>query len=279
MRENRFPIFSYLGIFILITSTVFLIFRIRPVTWLFTPLAWTGYILLIDGIVFVRKGHSLLADRHGELFYMVPLSIVSWLIFEAYNVHIQNWHYEGLPEKLWIRWLGYGWSFATIFPCLFETTELIESFGIFNKWRIKVVQVKKSIQWLFIVMGMIFLVFPFLFSSIQAQYMGGMIWIGFILFLDPINYQLNARSILYDLEKGRGNKFFYLMFAGLICGILWEFWNFWAEAKWIYDIPIVQNIKIFEMVLPGYLGFLPFAVECYLIYYFWLRILFNIRSR
>jgi hypothetical protein len=54
--------------------------------------------------------------------------------------------------------------------------------------------------------------------------------------------------------------------AGWVCGWLWEFWNNWAAAKWHYIFPIGQNWKIFEMPVPGYLGFLPFALECFVMY-------------
>ena len=58
------------------------------------------------------------------------------------------------------------------------------------------------------------------------------------------------------------------MAAGWTCGILWEFWNYWAAAKWIYIFPIGQSSKVFEMPLLGYLGFLPFALECKVMYEF-----------
>jgi hypothetical protein len=56
------------------------------------------------------------------------------------------------------------------------------------------------------------------------------------------------------------------MLAGLVCGVLWEFWNYWSGAKWIYAIPFFNYWRVFEMPLVGYLGFMPFALECYL---FW----------
>ena len=59
-----------------------------------------------------------------------------------------------------------------------------------------------------------------------------------------------------------------LLIAGFICGGLWEFWNFWARAKWIYTVPIVGNVKIFEMPVLGYFGFPPFALECFAMYVF-----------
>ena len=55
---------------------------------------------------------------------------------------------------------------------------------------------------------------------------------------------------------------------GLLCGLLWEFWNYWAAAKWTYTIPFLGNIKIFEMPVLGFLGFPPFAVECWVLYVF-----------
>jgi hypothetical protein len=53
------------------------------------------------------------------------------------------------------------------------------------------------------------------------------------------------------------------MAAGLLCGMLWEFWNYWAATKWIYTVPFFDRFKIFEMTAPGFLGFIPFALECY----------------
>jgi hypothetical protein len=44
---------------------------------------------------------------------------------------------------------------------------------------------------------------------------------------------------------------------------LWEFWNYWAHTKWVYTVPILPQIKIFEMPFLGFFGFGPFALECY----------------
>ena len=64
-----------------------------------------------------------------------------------------------------------------------------------------------------------------------------------------------------------------LFLAGLICGVLWEFWNYWASTKWEYDVPYLGHIKLFEMPVLGFLGFMPFAVESYAIYIFVRRLI------
>jgi len=50
--------------------------------------------------------------------------------------------------------------------------------------------------------------------------------------------------------------------AALICGLLWELWNFGSLAKWHYSIPYVQRYYLFEMPLLGYAGYLPFGIAC-----------------
>jgi hypothetical protein len=61
-----------------------------------------------------------------------------------------------------------------------------------------------------------------------------------------------------------------LLASGAICGVLWEFWNFWATTRWTYTLPYLGDAKLFEMPLVGYLGFPPFALECYAMWQ-WLR--------
>ena len=56
------------------------------------------------------------------------------------------------------------------------------------------------------------------------------------------------------------------MAAGLWMGFLWEFWNYWASTKWIYHIPYPTPFYIFEMPAVGFLGFLPFGIEFYVMY-------------
>ena len=120
--------------------------------------------------------------------------------------------------------------------------------------------------------GLLFLHFRwvevFFTPIVWTGYLFGAVWVGFILLLDPINHFWGGRSLLRDLEQGDSSRLTAFLCSGLVCGILWEFWNYWAGAKWLYVFPVWQNWKVFEMPVPGYLGFPPFAVECLVMYEF-----------
>ena len=194
---------------------------------------------------------------------MLPISVAFWLIFEFYNLFLDNWHYVNLPEKIWIRVIGFTWSFATIWPAILETAELFRVLHIFDKIKIGERSISPKILRTSIGLGVIFLVIPIAFPS---TYLAVLVWLGFIFLLGPINYFFRTNSLFRDLEKGRLTILLSLFLSGLTCGLLWEFWNYWALSKWIYTVPILESVKIFEMPVIGYLGFLPFAVECYIMY-------------
>ena len=101
-----------------------------------------------------------------------------------------------------------------------------------------------------------------------APYMAAPVWLGFIFLLDPLNARLGGESLLADLRAGRRDRLMNLALSGFLCGVLWEFWNYWSRAKWHYTVPIMENMKLFEMPLPGYLGFPAFAIECFTMYVF-----------
>jgi hypothetical protein len=94
------------------------------------------------------------------------------------------------------------------------------------------------------------------------------VWIGWALFLEPINYRRGAASWLRGLERGDASHLAALLAGGLVCGVLWEFWNYWATTRWTYTVPYIPHVKLFEMPVLGYLGFPPFALECYAMYNF-----------
>jgi hypothetical protein len=96
------------------------------------------------------------------------------------------------------------------------------------------------------------------------------VFLGFILLLDPINWRLGEESLLADLHNPQvfTRRITNLLLSGLLCGLIWELLNYWSTAKWHYTVPIMENLKIFEMPVPGYLGFPPFALECFTMYVF-----------
>jgi hypothetical protein len=113
---------------------------------------------------------------------------------------------------------------------------------------------------------------PFLVSPATARYMAAPVWLGFIFLLDPINARLGGESLWTDWRARRADRLVNLALSGFLCGVLWEFWNFWSRAKWHYSVPIMERWKIFEMPVPGYFGFPAFALECFTMYVF-LRLL------
>ena len=96
------------------------------------------------------------------------------------------------------------------------------------------------------------LIVPWLYPS---QYLAAPVFLGFAFLLDPLNASAGAESILGDAREGRYGRLINLLIAGLICGVAWEFFNYWAGAKWKYTVPILPELRIFEMPLLGYGGF------------------------
>jgi hypothetical protein len=264
-RRCPFPAHGWLGLFALLAFE-FLMFRgVEPVATYFSPLAWTSYILVADAAVSAITGHSRLREEPRGLLKMAALSIPLWLIFEAYNLRLANWAYVGLPSNRFERWFGYAWSFATITPGIFMTAALIESFGWFRD-EARPVRFRRGTETAFIILGAACLVVPLLAPRHAAAYLFGLVWLGFLFLLEPINYRLHLPSFEGDLARGHRGRLYSFLISGWVCGWLWEFWNYWARTGWIYTFPIGQQMKIFQMPAPGYLAFPVFALECFAMY-------------
>lgn len=256
-------------------------------TW-HTPFAWTGYILLVDGIVYKLRGSSWLTDHRCEFAFLAIVSIPLWVVFEGYNLLIKNWYYINLPENLFVRYFGYAWAFATISPGIFQTAELVSLLR--NRHRRNPLSGPKAVGKLvagsssihdrrlsnadraLVAVGAAMLLLPIVWPS---PYLAAPVFLGFIFLLDPINARARDHSLLRDMRSGTYERVINLLIAGFICGGLWEFWNFWARAKWIYAVPIFGDIKIFEMPVLGYFGFPPFALECFAMYVFTRRVVWR----
>ncbi len=254
----------YIGLVAIAAAEALLFAGVEWVAVFFTPIVWTGYILLVDGIVFKIRGESWIATRTKLFLLMIPLSAAFWYVFEFFNLFLKNWQYGGLPSP-WMTAIGMTWAFATIGPAMMETTEFVKVLRISDIRGCRVA-LKKGVLYALITIGALCLIAIVVTPKEIAKYLGIPLWIGFILLLEPINYLKGRKCILYDWEEGIWNTFFCLFSAGLICGFLWEFWNYWAYARWIYQVPYAPSPKIFEMPLLGYLGFPLLAIEYYAFY-------------
>jgi len=256
-----------IGLAIMVVTEAATLAGIEPFSSWNTPIAWTGFIVFADSVVYRARGRSWMRSRPREFVFLALVSVPLWLVFEFYNLFIENWYYTGLPENFALRCFGYAWSFATIWPAIFEAADLI---AVIRRRqpaaRDAALQATvrpsrfSGAMWLSFVAGAAMLAWPLVWPS---AYLAAPVWLGFIFLLEPVNARLGIDTLF---ERGRTDRLVNLAASGLLCGGLWEFWNYWAAAKWHYTVPIMEHVKIFEMPLPGYLGFPAFALECFTMY-------------
>jgi len=242
----------------------------------FTPIVWTGYVLFIDAVAARFVGRSYLTTDRVEGVLVALVSIGCWWLFELYNaprfwrggVEAQGlwWRYHGLEPNLFLRRVGYDWSFATIFPAMFLTAGVLRA-TVFRRARVRPWRPSRRVLGFAVVAGAVVAVLPLV---VVSTWLVPFVWIGWILMLEPLNYRRGRPSWLADLAAGDASRLFGLLAGGAVCGVLWEFWNYWAATRWTYSVPYLGGIKIFEMPVLGYLGFPPFALEAYAMYH-WLR--------
>ncbi len=251
-------------------SHYWLIAKVEPFYSSIYCFLWWSYIFVADFAVCKLRGDSLLRDRPKEFLFLAFWSVPLWMLFEAVNLRIQNWYYVMAPWSVSWGLLFLLLAFGTVLPGIFETMELmvglIEKMSTegriagrpftINKWN---VCVQLGIGALMLVL---LLAYPEDYFCLA--------W-GFAFFLtEPICYWKRrpeksqvGRSLLGQLAAGDNTRLVALLVSGLICGGLWEAWNVTARTKWIYSVPFFDELKLGEMPVLGFLGFPPFALECY----------------
>ncbi len=227
-------------------------------------LAWYPYILLVDGVLFHLQGRSWLWHRSRDFFAMCFWSVTVWLVFEAVNLALGNWAYVGLTASRGVRWGGYALAFATVLPGVLLTAQLLWALGAWKGVRGRPLRLGFPWQPASLLVGVAALALPLALP----RYAFPLVWLAFFFLLDPCCELLGGGSLLARFLAGERRESLCLASAGLICGLWWESWNSYASAKWVYTLPVLNFWKIFEMPLLGYLGFLPFALECAVMYNF-----------
>ena len=267
---------GWIGLAIIAAAEALLIAGQPVVSRWFTPIVWTGYVVLVDAVVARRTGRSYLTTARHEALELAVVSVLGWWLFEWYNAPRfwrggdalagLWWHYHDLEPNLFLRRVGYDWAFATIFPALFLTAAVLRA-SVFRSARVAPWRPSARALDVAIGVGAVCVVLPLV---VVSRWLVPLVWTGFVLLLEPINHRRGRRSWLKDLTRGDASTVLALLGAGLVCGVLWEFWNYWAATKWTYTVPYPPDVKLFEMPVSGYLGFLPFALECYAMYH-WAR--------
>jgi hypothetical protein len=264
---------GWIGLAIVLVAEAALVAEQPLVARWFTPIVWTGYIIFLDALVARLAGRSYLTGGRAEGMLVALVSVAGWWLFEWYNAprfwrggaDLAGlwWQYHGIEPNPFLRRVGYDWSFATIFPALFLTAAALRA-GWLGDIRSRRWHPSSRGLAVASVAGAVCVALPLV---VVSAWLVPLVWIGWALLLEPLNYRAGRPSWLRDLTEGDPSTVLSLLLSGALCGVLWEFWNYWAATKWTYTVPYGGEVKVFEMPVLGYLGFPPFALECYAIYH------------
>ncbi len=231
-------------------------------TWYY-PLAWFPTLLMLDAVAALRSGGRLFfVTRPNAILSMLAWSVPFWLFFELLNFRLDNWYYVFVPDDPVARWAGIGLSFATVLPAIFLAERALGSRrhssdtppnDAITPARLHAMQA----------VGAVALLAPL----VSPTFLFPLVWAGGLLLADPWVYRRDPeRSLLADLERRRPGRIVRLLLSGMMIGLLWELYNISARGKWIYTVPGLEELKLFEMPLLGFFGFPVFALEGFAFY-------------
>ncbi len=200
----RFPVHFWIGVVTLALSEGAMLAHVEPFWTWHTPFAWTGYILILDGIIYTKRRSSWLTRHFREFVFLAFMSIPLWVVFEGYNLLIKNWYYINLPDNLLLRYFGYAWAFATVSPGIFQTAELVAILrgarrtgsteaDAESRRLLRVDYELATADYVSVVFGAAMLLLPIIWPS---PYLAAPVFLGFIFLLDPINAWSGDDSLL-----------------------------------------------------------------------------------
>lgn len=265
LNTRKFPSYGWIGLtlIILFWTLNWTLTGLRT-DWGFFPL-WLGYCLTIDAIVYKRKGTSLIKRNFKKYLILFLISAPAWWLFELLNKFTNNWYYDGRQYFTNLQYIVLASiSFSTVMPAVFETAEFAGTFDWINKLKLqKPAAVKSSSQIKLFLSGFVMMILVLTLP----KYFYYLVWISLYFIIDPINLLLKNKTLLEFIIKGDWRPLIALSVGCLMCGFFWEMWNFYSYPKWIYHLPFVNFLHIFEMPVLGYIGYIPFSLEIFALFH------------
>lgn len=256
----------------LVAATWLMRAGVEPFATWYYPFAWYSALLVAEAAVAHRDGRFVFLDRPRFALSLFGWSIPFWLFFELLNFRLANWYYVFVPDQPLARWAGIAISFATVLPAIFMAERVLRSYGPWREVAARATEGTPAGQGhagastrlrtaplvALQTAGLVCLLLPLVWPRVLFP----LVWVGVTLIADPWVYRHDpGRSLLADLERGRPRRVIRLLVGGMAIGFLWEFFNFGARGKWIYTVPGLEDLKLFEMPLLGFFGFPFLALE------------------
>jgi hypothetical protein len=228
----------------------------------FTPL-WLSYIFFINALTFKRTGRCLLVDRPKTFSILFPVSAIFWWYFEYLNRFVQNWYYIEAENYTKLEYFLLATiSFSIVLPAVLSTYQFLRSIprigGKLKQSRI----IRLKSPRFFSMTILILLSLGLAGIGVFPDLLFPLLWLSPLIIISTIQTIGGQETIFSSLKSGDWSRLYLMGLAALMCGFFWEMWNFYSLAKWAYEVPFVSALKIFEMPILGYTGYLPFGLEC-----------------
>jgi|SaaInlV_120m_DNA_1039710.scaffolds.fasta_scaffold15503_2 hypothetical protein len=226
----------------------------------FTPL-WTGYILVMNALVHQRTGRCPMLERPGFFLILFPVSAIFWWTFEYYNRFVQNWIYLGSDVGVLEYFIHATVCFSTVLPAVYSTAVLLKTFpGLQARMRGPRLKFKSPVTFARAIL--LLCVVAFLLVGVRPRELYPLLWTGPLLTWMALSFLAGEPEDLGELRDGDWRQVWTWALAALVCGLFWEMWNSLSLVKWIYQVPHLHGVLVFEMPLAGFAGYLPFGLEC-----------------
>jgi hypothetical protein len=188
---------------------------------------------------------------------LAVISIPIWWWFELVNTRVANWHYVFTPDYSDIEYAILSTiAFSTVVPALVAMTAMTRSLIDQSASAVIVTSDRRRLPVVEISLGILMQAAVFIWPGGAFP----LVWIAPFLIIDGSIGLVTTRSIVGRIFNGTFEEIVQIGTAGLACGIMWEFWNYWSMPKWEYTLPYLEVARVFEMPVLGYGGYIPFAL-------------------
>lgn len=252
------------GAVLLAVGQLFTLVHLRPLSDGWYTFVWSGFILAADAFLAHRTGASLVLDRPRDLLFMLAASVVVWWGFEIANVELMAaWSYSPSPDvSMTAQRLRSSVAFATLMPAMWQAGLVATALWPRRQFAAGA-QVSAAAAWALVGAGLV-LLGGALAVPLLALPLG---LLGVFVTADATNALRGRASLLARALRGDVHLAGCLVVGNVAAGLVGEAWNYPADPRWTYDVPYADFLHVFEMPLPGYLGYGALALAVFALHH------------